>query len=63
MEENNNTNNSNQDIERPPTYDTVGLIIGACVGLFISIIGITDILMGLTTCMFIGLVVGSFIKK
>ena len=56
-------NNDFKDIERPPTYDIIGLIIGAGVGIFISVIGITDILMGIIFGMFVGLVVGSFIKK
>ena len=42
---------------------TVGLMVGACVGIFIAVIGITDILMGIIFGMFVGLVVGSFIKK
>lgn len=61
--ENNNNNNKYKDIERPPTYDTIGLIIGACGGIFISVIGITNILMGVIIGMFLGLVIGSFIKK
>lgn len=45
------------------TYDVAGLLIGAVFGIFIAIIGVTDILMGITVGMFIGLVIGTFIKK
>jgi hypothetical protein len=55
-----------QEAEAEPkqkTYDVVGLLVGGVFGIFISIVGITDILMGIITGMFIGLVAGTFIKK
>ena len=48
---------------KPKTYDVVGLIAGAVFGIFIAVIGITNILMGIIVGMFFGLVIGTFIKK
>lgn len=51
----------NEHIQK--SYDVVGLLIGAVVGIFAAIIGLTDILMGTIMGMFFGLVIGTFIKK
>lgn len=48
---------------KPKTYDVLGLIVGAVFGIFLAVVGITDILMGIIVGMFIGLVAGTFIKK
>ena len=66
MEPENNNETINQDKTKQTkqqTYDVAGLLIGAVVGMFFAIVGITDILMGIIAGMFIGLVVGTFIKK
>ena len=56
-------NTSEIETSKPKTYDVAGLLIGAIVGIFIAIIGITNILMGIIVGMFFGLVIGTFIKK
>lgn len=48
---------------KPKTYDVFGLLAGAVFGLFLGIVGITDVLMGIIVGMFFGLVIGTFIKK
>ena len=53
----------NQTESKPKTYDVAGLLIGAVVGILLSITGIIDILMGIISGMFFGLVIGTFIKK
>jgi uncharacterized protein YqgC (DUF456 family) len=66
MEPENNNETINQDKTKQTkqqTYDVAGLLIGAVVGIFLAIVGITDILMGIIAGMFIGLVAGTFIKK
>lgn len=62
-EENLNLEEIEKKEEIQKSYDVAGLLIGAVFGIFIAIIGITDILMGITVGMFIGLVIGTFIKK
>ncbi|MBQ3834543.1 MAG: hypothetical protein II816_03410 [Elusimicrobia bacterium] len=58
---------NNQDIENEqyeqPTYDVLGLVIGALVGLVFSFFGIIDFLMGIILGMFVGLVAGTLVKK
>ncbi len=47
----------------PKTYDVLGLLAGAVFGLFLAVVGVTDVLMGIIVGMFLGLVIGTFIKK
>ena len=58
---------NNQDIENEqyeqPTYDVLGLVIGALVGLVFSFFGIIDFLMGIILGMFVGLVAGTLVKR
>lgn len=65
MENNENIEQESVDQQenKPKTYDVAGLLIGAVVGILLSIIGIVDILMGIISGMFFGLVIGTFIKK
>ena len=58
---------NNQDLENKEpeqkSYDVAGLIIGGVAGLFISFMGIINFLMGIILGMFVGLVIGTLIKK
>jgi len=54
----------NEDIvSEQKTYDVAGLFIGSLCGILIAVTGITNILMGITVGMFLGLVIGSYVKK
>lgn len=46
-----------------PTYDIAGLLIGGGVGILFSFTGIVDFLMSIIGGMFLGLLIGTFIKK
>ncbi len=45
------------------SYDVTGLLIGALFGILIAAVGVTNVLMGVTVGMFLGLLIGSSIKK
>ena len=45
------------------TYDVLGLFIGGGVGLLFSFTGIINFLMSLIIGMFLGLLIGTFVKK
>ena len=65
MENNENLEQEIIEGENPKqkTFDVVGLLVGAVIGVFAAIIGITNILMGIIVGMFFGLVAGTFIKR
>lgn len=46
-----------------PTYDVAGLLIGGGVGILFSFTGVMDFLMSIIAGMFLGLLIGTFIKK
>lgn len=45
------------------TYDIAGLLIGGGVGILFSFTGVVDFLMSIIAGMFLGLLIGTFIKK
>jgi len=47
----------------PETYDVSGMLIGGGVGVLVSFTGITDLLMCIVAGMFLGLLIGTYIKK
>ncbi|MDD2524656.1 MAG: hypothetical protein WCS83_03505 [Endomicrobiia bacterium] len=58
-----NEENQKDTTKEEKTYDKVGLLIGGVFGILLSLFGIIDFLMGITVGMFLGLLIGTFIKK
>lgn len=58
-----NQEQSKDEKQIPETYDVAGLLIGGGVGILFSFTGITDFLMSIIAGMFLGLLIGTFIKK
>ncbi len=48
---------------KPETYDVAGMLIGGGVGFLFGLTGVMDFLMSIIVGMFLGLVIGTFIKK
>jgi hypothetical protein len=60
---NNQQQQDDGEQKKPENYDVAGLLIGGGAGLFFGLTGVMDFLMSIIAGMFLGLVIGTFIKK
>ncbi len=58
-----NQEQPDEEKKQVPTYDVAGLLIGGGVGILFSFTGLIDFLMSIIAGMFLGLLIGTFIKK